>query len=205
MYAMPLNFKLPRLSLPLGAGNGVRDPRTRWKQALAALAVANLLVFFLLVRPIGGTATQLASQLEQARRQVRIRQAEVVNLRQLVAKMQKARAEQERFLNDYFMDRRSASSTILTELGEAATRAGLKPKEHSFVIDEVEGSDRLSMMTITANYEGSYGDLVRFVNLIDRSRRFLIIDNIQAAPQQQAGSLAARFKINTFVREGSAQ
>lgn len=167
------------------------------------LALANVAVFFILVRPIGGTTEDLSEQLEQSRRQVRIRQTEVVRTRALVAQMEKLRAEQNGFVNNYFMDRRTASSTILTEIGAAASKAGLKPKEHSFVIDPVEGSDSLSMMTITANYEGSYGNLVDFVNQVDRSKRFLIIDNIQAAPQQQAGSLAARFRINTFVREAA--
>jgi len=202
---MPLDFKLPRISLPVRASSGIRDPRLIWKQALIALVVANIAVFFLLVRPIGGTAEDLASQLEQTRRQVRARTAEVVQLKALVAKIQKVRAEQTNFVGNYFMDRRTTSSTILNEIGAAAGKAGLKPREHSFVIDPVEGSDTLGMMTITANYEGSYGDLVEFVNLIDRSPRFLIIDNIQAAPQQQAGSLSARFKINTFVREGAPQ
>jgi len=202
---MRLDFRIPRISLPVRAVGGARDPRLIWKQVLVGLVVANIAVFFLLVRPIGGTAADLASQLEQTRRQIRVRQGEVVQLRALVAKIQKVRAEQSGFVGNYFMDRRTASSTILTEIGASASKAGLKPREHSFVIDPVEGSDNLGMMTITANYEGSYGDLVEFVNLIDRSRRFLIIDNIQAAPQQQAGSLAARFKINTFVREGVAQ
>ena len=44
-------------------------------------------------------------------------------------------------------------------------------------------------------------DLLEFVNLIDRSDRFLIIDNIQAAPQQTPGMLNARFRMNAFIRE----
>lgn len=198
-------FKLPKISLPVRAAGAARDPRLVWKQALLLLAVANVAIFFLLVRPIGGTAEDLAAQLEQTRRQARIRQGEVVQLKAFAARIQKVRAEQNNFVGNYFMDRRTASSTILTEIGASANQAGLKPREHSFVIDPVEGSDNLGMMTITANYEGSYGGLVEFVNLIDRSPRFLIIDNIQAAPQQQTGSLAARFKINTFVREGAAR
>lgn len=195
------NFKLPKLALASRAGRRARDPLAVWKWVVAALALGNLAVFFLLVRPIGGTAVDLAQQLNESRRQARIRQGEVVHARALVDQMEKLRREQGDFVQNYFMDRRTASSTILTEIGVAAAKAGLKPREHSFVIDPVEGSDALSMMTITANYEGSYGNLVNFVNEVDRSRRFLIIDNIQAAPQQQAGVLAARFRINTFVRD----
>jgi len=148
---MRLDFKLPRISLPRLAAGAARDPHLIWKQALLALVVANIAVFFLLVRPIGGTAEDLTLQLEQTRRHVRVRQGEVVQLRALVAKIQKVRAEQNNFVGNYFMDRRTASSTILTEIGASASKAGLKPREHSFVIDPVEGSDNLSMMTITAN------------------------------------------------------
>lgn len=210
---MSLNFKLPKLNVPRlrgarfsGGGVGVnpgRDTRKPWKQALIVLALANVAVFFILVRPIGGTAADLAERLEQTRRQVRSQQTEVIRLKALLAKIEKARASQDQFVKAYFMDRRTTSSTILTELQSSASSSGLKPREHAFVIDPVEGSDTLSMMTITANYEGSYGDLIKFVNLLDRSKRFLIIDNIQAAPMQQAGVLAARFKLNTFIRESA--
>jgi Tfp pilus assembly protein PilO len=209
---MPLGFKIPKIpARKLGAAIGVspapgRDALLVWKRVLAGLAIANVVVFFALVRPIGGSASDLAEELEQTRRQVRQGQIEITRLKKLVEKVGNARKQQNAFVKTYFMDRRTASSTILMEIQSAAGKAGLTPREHAFVIDPIEGSDTLSMMTITANYEGSYGNLVDFVNQIDKSARFLIIDNIQAAPQQQAGKLSARFKLNTFVRDdGSGQ
>ena len=40
------------------------------------------------------------------------------------------------------------------------------------------------MMSITANYEGTYANLMRFVHELDRSPRLLIIEALNAAPQQ---------------------
>ena len=77
----------------------------------------------------------------------------------------------------------------------------MRPRERSFAYDPIEGSDTLSMMTVTANYEGTYGDLLQFVNKLDKSARFLILDTLTAAPQVSGPNLNVQIKFNTFVRE----
>jgi type IV pilus assembly protein PilO len=57
------------------------------------------------------------------------------------------------------------------------------------------------MVTVVGNYEGTYGDLLQFVNRLDKSSRFLIIDTMSAAPMQGSGDLSINIKLNTFVRE----
>ncbi|MGA3044568.1 MAG: hypothetical protein ABSF54_27660, partial [Bryobacteraceae bacterium] len=61
----------------------------------------------------------------------------------------------------------------------------------------------LYQMTISAAYEGTYASLTKFVNLLDKSPRFLIIESLMAAPQQSnAGDLlSVTIKLDTFVRE----
>ena len=215
---MPLNFRLPKVVIrrrprtedkfegAIGEGLAVPTARrmapfTPWKFAIGALVLANLAAFFLLVKPVGGSASELEAQLSDQQMQIKRQQITLRAARDLVSKMEGARGEHDRFMQTYFMDRRTMSSTILSEIKNSAATAGLTPKEHSFAFEAIEGTENLGMMTITANYEGAYADLVKFVNLIDRSPRFLIIDNIQAAPQQQGGRLTSRFKINALVRE----
>lgn len=177
------------------------DPLKLWKILAGILAVANVAAFFLLVKPIGGSASDLEARLADLQMQLKRQQLSLRSMKELVAKVDGARAQHERFMETYFLDRRTMSSTILGEIKESAGKAGLVPKEHSFGFEPIEGTENLGMMTITANYEGEYKQLVEFVHLIDRSKRFLIIDNIQAAPQQQTARLITRFKINAFVRE----
>ena len=214
---MPLNFSLPKIVVRRSSrsagkfegamGEGVAGPAAKtdlfkpWKIVLGALALANLAAFFLLVKPVGGSAADLEAQLANLQMQIKRQQLSVRTSRGLVAKMEGARSEHDKFMETYFMDRRTMSSTILSEIKTSAASAGLIAKEHSFGFEPVEGTENLGMMTITANYEGTYPELVKFVNLIDRSKRFLIIDNIQAAPQQAGAKLTSRFKINAFVRE----
>ena len=68
-------------------------------------------------------------------------------------------------------------------------------------LDPIEGSDDLDMMTISVNFEGSYPQLVKFVNLLDRSPRFLIIESMQVAPQPKGDMLNVNLKLNAFVKD----
>jgi hypothetical protein len=67
------------------------------------------------------------------------------------------------------------------------------------------------MMSITANFEGSYANLAKLMDKLEKSPRFLIIDSMSLnAPQQQSGPRAAAVqninvsvKLLTFVRDES--
>ena len=196
---MPRNFSL---RLPPGAA---RDPRFIARVVIGALLVANLLAAYAVFQPLGGSAEELDEQVAAMRLQIQQRQASLQRMRTLVAKIEQARQSGDEFLGTYFMDRQTMSSTIVQELASAAKEAGMRPKEHAFAFDPVEGSDTLSMMTVTGNYEGTYGDLLEFVNRLDKSRRFLILDTLTATPQQGGAALNVNVKLNTFVREASAR
>ncbi len=124
----------------------------------------------------------------------------VDRLRTLVGTVEKTRTEVDRFFDHYFLDGQTVYSTVLAELNGLAEKAGVKAKDHTFNAEPIEGSDTLQMMTITGYYEGTYADLVMFVNAIDRSPRFLTIDRLQAAPLQTQGTLNVNLRLNAFVR-----
>jgi Tfp pilus assembly protein PilO len=196
---MPRSFKAFRL--PAGVKGVRKDPRFIARLVIGLLLVANLLAAFAVFRPLGGSAEELDSELARLQAQVQQRQGALQRLRALVSKIEQARAAGDNFLTTYFMDQRTLSSTIIDELSSAAKEAGIRPKEQSIAVDPIEGSDTLSMMTITANYEGTYGDLVEFVDRLDKSPRFLILDTLTAAPQQGGTNLNVNIRFNAFVRE----
>jgi Tfp pilus assembly protein PilO len=182
------------------------DPRIVARALVGILAVANLVAAALIVFPPGGSADELERQLASLRSQAALQRAQLERTRQHAAAVEKGRAEGDQFLGNYFLARRTAYSTLLSELVSAADESKIKPKENAYSTEPIEGSDTLSMMTITANYEGSYANLMHFIHQIDSSPRLLIIEGLNAAPQQGSGILNISMKIDTFVREdGSAQ
>ncbi len=179
----------------------LKDPRVAARVVVGALLAANLAAALAAFHPWGGSAEDLRREEESLRGQVAAARARLERTRALVAKVEHARAEGDEFLDRYVTDARVTASVLIAELNRTAKEAGIRQKEATFVMEPVEGSDTLSQMTISVGYEGTYKNLTKFVNLLDKSPRFLIIENMVAAPQQSGPNLNVSFKLDTFVRE----
>ena len=205
---MPRSFSVPDRLRPGAARLNLKDPRVAVRAVLGVLVAANVVAALIAFKPWGGSAEDLARQEQDLRQQLTTMQARLTKARALVGKAQGARKDGDDFLADYTTDRRTTFSTIFAELERVAREAGIQPRPASYELELVEGSDTLYQMTITAAYEGNYASLTKFVNLLDKSPRFLIIESLMAAPQQtNAGDLlSVSVKLDTFVREtpGSA-
>lgn len=207
---MPRNSRLKALKSKLAAKVSLplrpvgRDPRLNGRIVVGVLLLANLVAGLFAFRPWADSPLQIEQQIIDMRKQAITRRASIERLKILVDKSDRARKEGDKFLSQYFLGRRSAASTLISELNTMAKASGIKPKEHSFAFDPVEGSDAIAAMTITANYDGTYADLIQYINKIDRSPRFFILEQLSAAPQQGTqGVLNINMKVNIFVRDDS--
>jgi Tfp pilus assembly protein PilO len=151
--------------------------------------------------PIGGSADEMETRLLDLQRQVSSKQAVLKRSKELAAKVDKGRTQGDEFLGRYFLSRPTTYSTLVGELNTLAKAAGVRPKEQAFNEEEVEGSDELGMVSITAGYEGSYADLLHFLRELDKANRLVIIESLAASPQQGTGVLNISLRLNTFIRE----
>jgi len=168
---------------------------------LGVLVVLNLTVAGLVLYPPWGSAESLEQDLVQLQAQVRQSKMRLEESRRNVAAVEKGRGAADEFLNKYFVTRRTIPSTMLTELDQIAQRTGIKDRGNSFSLDLIDGSETLGMVTITANFEGTYRNLFNFVQEIDKSSSLLIIESLNAAPQQGSNILTVSIKMQAFVRE----
>jgi hypothetical protein len=182
------------------------NPRALIRLGLGVLAVANLVALYFVIRPIGGSAQELATQALDMHSSIRQQQGVLERTKVLASKIESGRGQGDKFMVSYFLPRRTANSTILAELNDLAGQAKITSRDSAIDLEAVDGSDTLDMMQITANFEGLYPDLIHFINLLDKSDRLLIIESLNATPQQTGGRLNVMLKLDTFVQEdGSAQ
>jgi Tfp pilus assembly protein PilO len=191
--------------MPRNSNVNGRDPQVVLRIIVGVLLVFNLIAAGFVLFPPGGSAEQMEDQLAALQSQAVGRTKTLEITRQHVAAVEKGRSQGDEFLGSYFLSRRTAYSTLLAQLGEAAQQSQIKPREHSFATEPIEGSDTLSMMTITANYEGTYKDLMNFVHQVDQSPGLMIIESLNAAPQGGSNTLSVSLKIDTFVREDAGE
>lgn len=191
---MPRNFSLRPPS----------NSRAALRLVLAVLLAANLVVAYFVIRPLGGSPAELQRQASDLRAEIRQKQGILERTRILVSKIETGRGEGDGFMSKYFLPRRAANSILVAELNDLAGQAKITPKESAIALEPVEGSDTLDMMQISANYEASYQDLIRFINLLDKADRLLVLESLNATPQQGGKKLNVLVKLDTFVREDAA-
>jgi len=194
---MPRNFKVADFK------GALKEPRVIMRAIIGVLLVANLVAAVLAIKPFGGSADDLRREQSDLRRQAGQLQARFANTKRLVDKVELARREGDDFLAKYFADRRTTYSTVMEELQHAAQEAGVKPRTSSAELNAIEGSDTLEWMSITVGCEGLYANLLKFVNLLDKSPRFLIIESMQASPEQNSQMINVTLKLDAFVKEAA--
>ena len=193
---------IPKLADKLewkGALSG--DSRRPLRILMGAMLAANLAALVMLVKPFGGSAEDLRRQQQALGQQLSQLQARVVDTKRLADKVEIARREGDQFLSQYVAGRRTVMSTIAEELNRTAKEAGIRQRDVSIELQPIEGSDTLSMMTISAGYEGNYSNLTKFVNLLDKSPQFLIIESMVTSPQQGGQLLNVNLRLDMFVKE----
>lgn len=188
-------FKLTRASL--------KDPRVAMRAVIGALLAANLAAAVIAFKPFGGSADDLRREQEALSQQLSDIQKRVRYSAALTKKVDLAKHDGDKFLSEYFMSSRTITSTLAEELDKAAKDAGIKPQPASQTREDIEGSDTLKMVSITCGYEGTYANLKKFIEILDKSPRFLIIENMTVlSPQQQAGQVVTvALKLDAFYRE----
>jgi len=186
---------------PAIRGRG-RDPKAAVRAVLGTLLAANLVAAGLILFPPGGSAEALAQQMAALQVQLAAHRAALEQTRQHAVEVEEGRAEGDKFVADYFLPLRTSDNMLDSELQRAAAAAKIKPKGISFAHEAIEGSDTLQMVSVTATYEGTYSDVLKFVHAIDQSQRLLIIESLSAVPQQGSNTLSVSMKIDAFVRGG---
>ena len=191
---MTRNFSLSSINF--------REPKTQVRAGLGLLLTANLIAAVFAFHLIGDSPADLDAQLTAAQTAFRSARQHLNKSKTLIHNMELSRSQGDKFLASYMTSRKHTFSALDSELNKLAETAGMKVGDLSYtMLDPIEGSGDLETLTITANFEGNYAQLVKLVNLLDRSPRFLLIDSLQAAPQPKGDILNVTIKMNAFVKD----
>jgi len=98
------------------------------------------------------------------------------------------------------------SSVTTAELHEIAKKAGLQIASLAFTQKEVENRG-MAEVSIEATVSGDYGSVVRFVNGLQRSQGFYIVDSLTLASEAQShapsGAIRVGLHLRTYFRDAA--
>ena len=198
---MPRNFDWRALA----PSRSYRTPRFWLQVGAAVLLLMNVVAAYLYVAPPGGSRSQLAEQSESLRRQIRGARLQTVHLQAVSSKVQLGSVESTQFQSKYFLPLRDAYEAVISEIERMANASGLQERDAAYTEDPIEGTADLSLLNMTANYQGTYANLMRFLNEADKSPMLLMLDSVTAAPQQRTAQISTTIKFQAVVREPAVQ
>ena len=199
---MPRSFS----SIFSGRAGAVPSEARRWLQiAVAVLVVLNAVAFYLYFDPPGGTRRELTRQSEQLRSEIASTKARATRLRTVSAKVQLGGNESADFENKYVLPKRMAYATVIAEIQRMAKTSGLQERDAVYSEEPIEGSADLNLLNSTANYEGTYENLKKFLYEVDHSPMLIMLENITAAPQQKGNQINTSIRFQAVIREDGAQ
>lgn len=172
--------------------------------ATAVLLLLNLVALYLVVAPPGGSRRQLEAESEQLRTQIAATRSRSVRLKQVAAKVQVGGEQSNQFQTKYILPKRTAYERLITELQRITKASGMQERDAVYSEEAIEGTADLTLLSSAANYEGSYQNLRKFLLELDHSPVLVMLENLQASPQQKGAQISASMRFQTIFQEEPA-
>lgn len=194
---MPSNFERLRPATLFGQ----RGPGFWLRTVGIVLLLCNAVALFWCLDPPGGTRQQLSDEMLQIHNQIAATRANAVRVKTVAAKVQLGYGQGRDFESKYFLPRRTAYQSVIAELQRMAQASGLQARDSVNTEEPIEGSDDLTLLTVTANFEGTYPNLMRFLYEVDKSPMLLMLDSLGATPQQASGRITAALRFQAIIQD----
>ena len=170
--------------------------------AALLLLLLDAVVYLVFVQPLRSgqadeKATALQSQMDRAT-------AEVARLERIERELPGATRRLDEFVNQQFLAEEVGYSGLVGELERAATDMGVRPGRIDFLRYPVRERPELVRVETTTTLEGSYANLLRFLEALERSGNFYLLKRLGLASTTPGGKLKLDLTLETYLRRGRA-
>jgi Tfp pilus assembly protein PilO len=176
--------------------------RGLWRRLLLpvlALLGLNGLVLAAYTLPRTLQVKSATARAEEVRKELaREREANAVLRRQAEAIRANA-ADAARFYREFVVGSRAELIPLLEDIDRMATEPGLKPSARTYQLEDVKGAD-LTRVEVLLAVEGSYDQLVGFLERVERSKHFLTIDRIGLSAGSATGSPSLKVELSAYLK-----
>ncbi len=172
----------------------IRETRKKLMPIVIGLAILDLACVGFLFSPAGRSRQARQREYTKLRQQLIAKQQEVLPTRGMDNKLKQASED----ISGFYQARFPAEySVVAEELGKIAGDTGIRLSGVKYEEKDapIEGLRRLSM---EVSLSGDYLQEVKFINALERSKLFFLIDGITLGEQQ--GNVRLQLKLETYLR-----
>jgi Tfp pilus assembly protein PilO len=173
--------------------------RAVWGALLGVLALDAALVFFTL-RPSGLSMAQQKAELARLNADLKTRRDSLAHLEHIQAMLSDSGRQGEEFLKTKFLPAETGFSTIMEEVDKLAVSNGVRKGGVSYSNAAVKDRPGIEAITIDTSLEGEYSKIVRFINRLEQSQLFLIVDSLAVGQSSGRGAVKLSVRLVTYFR-----
>jgi Tfp pilus assembly protein PilO len=179
-------------------------PLAFWRRRLVPVFVillgTNLAVFAAYTFPRQLQLKSVTARAATLRAEVERERQVTLQLRERADTIRANHADMERFYREAVGLREATLLPTLQEVEKMVAEPGLKARHRTFHPEEVKGAP-LTRVVISLPVEGTYSQLVGFLERVERSPRFLTVDRVALRRSaQQKGDLSV--ELSAYFRAG---
>lgn len=141
---------------------------------------------------------EMALRRAQLARTAHELQADVDRAQRIKASIPQVGKDCDDFYKSAFLDSRTVYSTVDSDIGELASKAGVKTNGFSFKAKPVPDRN-VSELDISTSVNGDYASLLKFVNGIERSKNFYFLNQLELG-DAAANGIRLQLVLHTFFR-----
>jgi hypothetical protein len=176
----------------------MRDTRRKVQIAIGTMLVLDLAAAALLFSPWVGSQRSRSEQMQSLWKTLQVKTREVEPLRGLDKKVVMAHDQ----IDDFYKSRLpNEDSSIADALGKLAAANGVKIGGIKYKMED-PAPVGLRQVSIDADFEGNYLQLVRLLNELERSKLFFLVDSVELGGAQ-AGLVKLQMKLETYLKTGA--
>jgi Tfp pilus assembly protein PilO len=172
----------------------------RWPLLVVLAVNAAIFAGFTLPRTV--RQRNLESRLGALRRQVTSERRSLEELTRRSQAIQANVGDTERFLGEVATGREQGLAVVLVEIEAIAARAGLRLRSRTYTAKDVKDLP-LVEIGIMIPVEGSYAQLVSFIDQLEQSEHFLVVDRVQLRQGSEPGEDQLTVGLLAYFREGA--
>ena len=169
---------------------------TRWVVSLVLALDAVLLLYAWVAA--GSNPRSRSEQLRKLKVQHALLKADVGRADGIRNGLPAVEGECNKFYREQLLDAATGNSTVVADLGQIAGHAGLRAPAVTY---KQHGLDKRGVLeiSVTATVEGDYPALVRFINGLERSKSFYLLDSL-ALDQHTGGGIKLNMQFRSYFR-----
>ena len=188
------------------AGGRLRwpDPESdsrRVNTVLGALAIGNLLLFLIFTDPMYQLREVRVAEWDALGHRIEQRRRSVDRMERQCKRLEQQQKNLVHFHDDILSDKVTKLTAIQREIRDLATQFEINPENISYSPEYVKDQELVNF-EISFPLRGSYENLRQFIDRVERSQNFLIIDDISLTDAREGGVvLSLNIRLRTFFQD----